>query len=344
MATYFLTGVAGFVGSRTAKFLLQEGHTVVGVDNLNDYYDVRLKDHRLDCLLGGDGERHGPSKFESAFQGKAESEGDFHFLHLDIEDGHAVGEVFKRWHFDAVINLAARAGVRYSVEHPEIYATTNLSGSIHLLQGMVNQGTPKYVLASTSSLYAGSPPPFVETANVTRPISPYAATKLAAEAMAHTYHHLHGIDVSILRYFTVYGPAGRPDMSPYRFAKWIDEGVPITLYGDGTQSRDFTYIDDIAQGTVAALRPVGFEVINLGGGNSPISINEMISQFEQLLGKKAIIDRQPFHEGDMKSTHADITKAGQMLDWAPQIKPADGFSRTMDWYVANRNWLRGIEV
>ena len=344
MSTYLLTGVAGFIGSHTAQALLSQGHTVVGVDNLNDYYDVRLKDHRLDLLLGGDGQRVGTGPRTTAFDSKDYSHGTFQFVPGDIEDPSLVSRLFSENSFDAVLNLAARAGVRYSVEHPEVYATTNLSGSVNLLQAMHKGGVKKYVLASTSSLYAGTPAPFVETANVTRPISPYAATKLAAEAMAHTFHHLQGIDVSIVRYFTVYGPAGRPDMSPLRFLKWIDEGTSITLYGDGSQSRDFTYIDDIVAGTLAALRPLGFEVINLGGGNQPMSILELIRGFETALGKTAVIDHQPFHAGDMQSTQADITKAKQLLDWSPKIAPKEGFARTVAWYQSNREWLKEIEL
>ena len=177
-----------------------------------------------------------------------------------------------------------------------------------------------------------------------RPLSPYAASKLGAEAMAAAFHHLHGIDVSVLRYFTVYGPASRPDMSPLRFLKWIDEGTPVTLFGDGSQSRDFTYVSDIVAGTLAALQPMGYEVINLGGGNAPMAIRDVISGYEAALGKKAIIDRQPFHAGDMASTQADISKAGRLLNWEPKISPAEGFDRTVRWYQANRSWLQDIRL
>ena len=200
----------------------------------------------------------------------------------------------------------------------------------------------KYILASSSSLYAGAPAPFREDFDVNRPLSPYAASKLGAEAMSAAFHHLHDIDVSVLRYFTVYGPASRPDMSPLRFLKWIDEGTPITMYGDGSQSRDFTYIDDIVQGTLAALRPVDYEVINLGGGNQPMSINALIAGFEDQLGKKAVVEYQPFHAGDMKSTQADIIKAARLLDWQPQISPTEGFAKTVAWYQENRSWLSEI--
>ena len=344
MSHYLVTGAAGFIGSHTCRALLDQGHTVVGIDELNDYYDVRLKDHRLDLLLGGDGSNVSENAHQSRFLDADCSHARFSFRHLDLVDAAATGELLERFDFDAVINLAARAGVRYSVEHPEVYASTNVSGAVNLLQAMHRNGVKKYILASSSSLYAGATPPFREDYDVNRPLSPYAASKLGAEAMAASFHHMHGIDVSVLRYFTVYGPASRPDMSPLRFLKWIDEGTPITLYGDGTQSRDFTYIDDIVAGTIAALQPVEYEVINLGGGNEPMAINDLIRGFEEALGKKAIIDHQPFHAGDMTSTQADISKAGRLLDWRPQVKPADGLQRTVEWYWANRSWLKDIRL
>jgi nucleoside-diphosphate-sugar epimerase len=186
--------------------------------------------------------------------------------------------------------------------------------------------------------------PFSEDANVTRPISPYAATKLAAEALAYVWHHLHGIDVSILRYFTVYGPAGRPDMAPFRFSEWIRRGLPITLYGDGNQTRDFTYIDDIARGTLAALRPLGYEIINLGGGNTPMSINAMIAHLEANLGATTIIDRQPAIAADMQDTAANITKAARLLDWQPTTPPEKGLAATAHWHRHNAAWLDSVTL
>ncbi|MCF3648467.1 NAD-dependent epimerase/dehydratase family protein [Synoicihabitans lomoniglobus] len=343
-STYLLTGAAGFIGARTAELLLAAGHHVVGVDNLNAYYDVRLKDHRLHRLLQGDGSRVGSAPDASAFAVGESRAGNFTFVPMDIEDPAAVAALFERWQFDAVINLAARAGVRYSVEHPEVYASTNVSGGVNLLQAMARTGVKKYVLASSSSLYAGAMPPFSETDDVTRPLSPYAASKLGAEAMACAFHHMHDIDATVLRYFTVYGPAGRPDMSPFRFIKWIDEGTPIELFGDGSQTRDFTFVDDIAAGTIAALRPVGYDVVNLGGGNEPMAINRMIQGFERALNKSAVIDRKPFHLGDMRNTQADVSKAARLLNWTPQVKPEVGFDRTVAWYEANRSWLKDIQL
>lgn len=318
-----LTGAAGFIGWRTAEFLLEGGHTVVAVDNLNDYYDVRLKYWRRSEI-----ENHPACQF----------------YELDIEDRAGLEALFESHSFDAVINLSARAGVRYSMENPHVYLATNVTGTLHILEAMRLYGVKKLVLASTSSLYAGQTMPFHEELPVNTPISPYAASKKAAEVLAYTYHHLYQLDVSIVRYFTVYGPAGRPDMSPLRFLRWIDDGTPITLYGDGSQTRDFTYIDDIAAGTVAALRPLGYEIMNLGGGREPVSINGMIRAFESALGKTALIDQQPFHAADMKDTRADISKARRLLQWEPAVAPAEGFRRTAEWYLTQRDWLRHIQL
>jgi len=318
-----ITGCAGFIGARTTELALAAGHDVVGIDNLNDYYDVRLKRHRLEPLSAN------PS---------------FVFHEIDIENGPALDAIFADHRFDAVINLAARAGVRASITDPHIYMRTNTVATLNLLERMVKHGIAKFVLASTSSLYAGQPMPFTEDANVTRPISPYAATKLAAEALSYVWHHLHGIDVSVLRYFTVYGPAGRPDMSPFRFSEWIRRGQPITLYGDGSATRDFTYIDDIARGTLAALKPLGYEIINLGGGNTPVAINHMIHSLEKHLGKSAVIESQPAIAADMRDTAANITKANQLLDWTPTTPPDLGFQLTAQWHTENANWLDQIAL
>ena len=318
-----VTGAAGFIGWRTAGKLLEHGFQVTGIDNLNDYYDVRLKSYRLNDLKKHEG---------------------FSFHKVDIEDLEALRPVFEEAAPDAVINLAARAGVRYSLENPHVYLRTNTGGMLNLLELMRANDVKKIALASTSSLYAGQALPFQEDLAVNTPISPYAATKKAAEAMSYTYHHLFGLDVSVLRYFTVYGPAGRPDMSPFRFIKWIDEGTPIELFGDGSQSRDFTHVDDIAEGTIRALRPLGYEIINLGGGQKPYSIKYMIEKIEGLLGKKAVIDKKPFHKADMMETWADITKAKKLLGWEPKIGFDEGFEDTVRWHKENRDWIMDLKV
>ena len=323
MDKVIVTGAAGFIGWKTVRILLEQGCCVVGVDNLNDYYDVTLKEHRLRDLR---------------------QHSNFHFLRGDIEDLAFLDTVFARNGIDAVINLAARAGVRYSMENPHVYLTTNSHGTLNLLEMMRKYSVVKMVLASTSSLYAGQKMPFVEELPVNTPISPYAASKKAAEVMAYSYHYLFGMDISVVRYFTVYGPAGRPDMSIFRFIKWIDEGTPIELFGDGTQARDFTYVDDIARGTVKALRSVGYEIINLGGGKNPVSMNYVIGKIEEYLGKKAQLDQKPFHKADMKATWADIGKADRLLGWKPETGLDEGLRLTVDWYLLNRDWLQKVRV
>tara|TARA_B110000483_G_C18113695_1_gene510768 strand:+ start:132 stop:1112 length:981 start_codon:yes stop_codon:yes gene_type:complete len=317
-----ITGAAGFIGSRTAQFLLDQKHKIIAIDNLNDYYNIKVKKFRLRLL---------------------KQDKNFLFYEGDIEDKSFLSEIFKKHSISTVINLAARAGVRYSITNPFIYASTNYYGSLNLLDLMRENKISKYVMASTSSIYAGSEMPYKEDSSVNQPISPYAASKKAAELIAYTYYHQFKIDVSIVRYFTVYGPSGRPDMSVLRFIKWIDEGKSIILYGDGTQSRDFTFIDDIAKGTIAASeKKVGYEIINLGGGKNPISINSLISKIEILLNKSAVINQKPFHSADVDSTWADITKAKKILEWEPQISLDQGLEKTVEWYMKNKSWLKDI--
>lgn len=319
---YLITGVAGFIGARTAKIALEDGINVIGIDNMNNYYSPIIKTHRLEEL-----KKHK----------------NFSFFKSDIENKETLSTVFKSNEIDAVINLAARAGVRFSLKNPFIYSTTNYTGSLNLLDLMRYNNVKKYVMASTSSIYAGSKMPYREDSSVNQPISPYAASKKAAELIAFTYSHQFKIDVSILRYFTVYGPAGRPDMSVLRFIKWIDEGIPIILYGDGSQSRDFTYVDDIAMGTLAATeKDVGYEIINLGGGKNPVAINLLISKIENLLSKKAELNQKPFHSADIDSTWADISKAARLLNWKPKISLDKGLEQTVEWYFENKYWLRDI--
>ncbi len=318
-----LTGAAGFIGYKTAELLLEKGFWVYGIDNLNDYYDVKLKEWRLSQL----------KKYEN-----------FDFAKIDIEDSADLKKLFlKKKSFDAVINLAARAGVRYSIKNPKVYMTTNVLGTLNLLELMKEFNIKRMILASTSSLYAGQKMPFKEDLPVNTPISPYAATKKAAESIAYTYHSLYDMDIIILRYFTVYGPAGRPDMSVFRFIKWIDEGKELILYGDGTQSRDFTYVDDIAEGTIKALGINGFEIINLGN-SKPHSLNELIALIERALNKKAKIIKKPFTNVDLRATWADIKKARLYLGWKPLIDLEDGIVRTIEWYNKNKIWLKDIEI
>lgn len=316
MATYLVTGVAGFIASKITEFLLADGHTVVGIDNLNDAYDVRLKHWRLQQIQGRP---------------------NFTFHRLDICHREGLQELFDS-RFDAVINLAARAGVRQSVENPWVYFETNVIGTLNLLELCKGHGVGKFILASTSSLYGkDNPMPYREDQNTDHPLSPYAASKKAAETLCYTYHYLHGIDVTVFRYFTVYGPAGRPDMSLFRFVQWISEGRPVTVYGDGTQSRDFTYVDDIARGTIAGLKPLGFEIINLGS-DQPVVLMDAIRLVEELVGRKATLEYKPRHPADVTATWADIGKAERLLGWQPQVRFEAGVGQLAAWYRENRGW------
>ena len=319
-----LTGVAGFIANRVGEFLLGQGHQVVGIDNLCPAYDVRLKDYRLSLITGRPG---------------------FTFKQVDIADRSSMAEVWKELApFDAVINLAARAGVRQSVGDPWVYVDTNIVGTLNLLDLCRRDGVGKFVLASTSSLYGDNTPvPFSEDAPTDRPLSPYAASKKGAEAMCWTYHHLYGLDVTVFRYFTVYGPAGRPDMSLFRFAQWIHEGLPLRLYGDGTQSRDFTYVDDIARGTILGLGRLGYETINLGSDH-PHHLMEVIRLIEAQAGRKARIEHHPMHAADVMATWANIGKAERLLGWRPELTLEEGVVRLCAWYRDNRDWAKTIDT
>lgn len=322
MGTVLVAGAAGFIGGKVSEMLLGQDFTVIGVDNLNGYYDAKLKLWRLEQLRG---------------------HGNFYFYQVDIENFDALRIIYDLFRPDAVINEAAQAGVRYSLENPHVYVSTNVGGSLNLLELCREYEVKKYVLASTSSLYAGQEMPFKEDSPVNRPISPYAASKKSAEAMAYSYHHLYGLDVTVLRYFTVYGPAGRPDMSYFRFIRRIMDGKPIEIFGDGSQSRDFTYVDDIAAGTVKALKTAGFETFNLGG-SSPVKLSQMLGLIEEYTGKRAQIEYRYFHRSDMKDTWADIGKAKKILGWQPEVTLEEGIKRTVEWSGENMKWLQYVDL
>jgi len=324
MANYIVTGVAGFIAARVTKLLLGSGHTVVGLDNMNDAYDIRMKEHRIAELIGLNG---------------------FEFHQIDIADWPAVeGIGGDAENYDAVINLAARAGVRSSVENPWVYVETNITGTLNLLELCQRRNIPKFILASTSSIYGENAPlPTPETANSSHPLQAYSASKKGAEAMCHAYHHLYDIDVSIVRFFTVYGPAGRPDMSIFRFVRWIIEGERVQLFGDGEQSRGFTYIDDIARGVIQALKPVGYEIFNLGG-HEEITMNNLIALIEREVEAEANITHHPFPKADMVANLADVSKAGRCLGWESAVSLEEGISRSIKWYYTNRDWASQLDL
>lgn len=326
MKTILVTGACGFIGWKVCETLLARGDSIIAVDDLNDAYDVRLKEWRLAQLR----ERSG-----------------FAFTRLDISDREAVQSFGRsmaaKGRVDAVVNLAARAGVRNSVADPWVYVSTNVTGNLNLLELCREMDIGRFVLASTSSLYGEhNPRPFREDADTDTPLSPYAASKKAAEAMSHSYHALHGFDVTVLRFFTVYGPAGRPDMSLFRFVQWISEGREVTVFGDGSQQRDFTYVDDVANGVVAALATgSGYQVINLGS-DKPIVLNDAIRLIEDLVGRKASVRHEPRHPADVEATWAEISRARNLLGWQPETDFATGVAALVEWYRRNRDWARDI--
>lgn len=322
MGKYILTGAAGFIAARVADMLLEDGHEVIGVDNLNDAYDLRMKQWRLDRLNHTQG---------------------FTFLKMDIADQQTLDTLARQAAgVDAVINLAARAGVRSSVQDPWIYYQTNLTGALNMLELCRQNGIKKFIHASSSSVYGEkNPMPYSEDANTDYPMQPYAASKKASEVLAYTYHYLHGIDVSIFRYFTVFGPAARPDMAMFRFTQWISEEKPVKMNGDGEQSRGFTYVDDIARGTILGLKPVGYEIFNLGG-HEVITMNNLIHLFEQKIGKKAKLEYQPRHMADALGNWANVEKAGRMLGWEPQVSLDEGVTRLVNWYQQERSWTSQV--
>ena len=320
MGKYLVTGAAGFIGSRVSEMLIEQGHAVTGVDNLNDAYDVRMKEYRLRKLQVLPG---------------------FTFQKINISER---GSVEKLPAFDAIINLAARAGVRDSIEDPWAFMESNVTGTLNLLELARRHGIKKFIQASTAGIYGSSPVlPTPETAESDHPLQPYAASKKSAEVLCHAYHFMHGLDITIFRYFTVYGPAGRPDMVMFRFAKWIFEGQLVHLYGSGEQSRGFTYLDDIARGTILGLKPMGYEIINLGG-HETMTINQMIIMLEELTGKKAQIQNHPAQRADIFANWADINKAKRLLSWKPEMDLLEGIKLLVDWYRSEHDWAKDISI
>lgn len=323
MKTIIVTGCAGFIGWKVSEMLLDRGFHVIGIDNMNDYYDPLLKEWRLSRLKGYDG---------------------FTFYPLDISNRKVVMSVLEPEktlkvadsYPEVIINLAARAGVRASLENPWVYLETNYLGTLNLLEACKEFGIKRFILASTSSIYGLNSIPFKEEDRTDQPLAPYSATKKAAEVLCYTYHYLYGIDISIPRYFTVYGPAGRPDMSYFKFIRNIDRGIPIPVYGDGRQKRDFTYIDDIAEGTIRCIDLKGYNIINLGNDN-PIELMYVINLIEENLGKKALIDWHGMHSADVPATGADIERAKHILKWFPRIRIEDGIRMTIEWFKENRD-------
>ena len=314
---FLITGGAGFIGSHLSERLLQQGHSVWAFDDLNNFYDPQFKRNNLRDL-----------------QALAKP---FEFCHGDITDRAALDDLFSSVRFDQVIHLAARAGVRPSLIDPALYQRVNVEGTVNVLEAARTHGVKKVTIASSSSVYGlNSRSPFSEADVVSTPVSPYAASKLACESLGHVWHHLYGMDIAMLRFFTVYGPRQRPDLAIYKFAKLILAGKPIPVFGDGSAARDYTFVTDTVDGILACTqRELGFEVFNLGE-SQVVTLSRMIELLEAALGKKAIIDRQPLQPGDVHLTYANIDKARKMLGYDPQVKIESGIERFAAWITAGK--------
>ncbi len=310
---FLVTGGAGFIGSHICERLLRDGHSVWAFDDLNPFYDPQFKQRNL-----------------REIQSLAKP---FEFIHGDITDSAALGEIFSSVKFDQVIHLAARAGVRPSLADPALYQRVNVEGTVNVLEAARKSGVKKIIIASSSSVYGlNSKVPFSESDPIFSAISPYAASKLACEALGHVYHHIYKMDVTMLRFFTVYGPRQRPDLALFKFAKLISAGKQIPVFGDGTAARDYTFVSDTIDGVIAATKKeFGYEIFNLGESET-VSLSRMIELLEDALGKKAVIDRQPLQPGDVPITFANISKARQKLGYNPQIKFDQGVKLFADWF------------
>ena len=310
---FLVTGGVGFIGSHVCERLLEAGHAVCALDDLNDFYDPAIKQSTLREL-----------------QSRAQS---FSFVHADITNRGELDEIFGSMAFDQIIHLAARAGVRPSLENPALYQRVNVEGTVNVLEAARERGVKKITIASSSSVYGvNSKVPFSEADPIFSAISPYAASKLACEALGHVYHHVHGMDVCMLRFFTVYGPRQRPDLAIHKFARLMQSGQPIPVFGDGSTSRDYTYVDDTVDGVIAATeKEFGYEIINLGESQT-VELDRLIELLEQAMGEKAQIKRQPAQPGDVPITFANIEKAQRLLGYNPQMKIEDGIPRFIEWF------------
>jgi len=311
--SYLVTGGAGFIGSHLVERLLDEGHRVICLDNFDDFYDPALKRGNLRRAL---------------------QESRFRLIEGDLRDAGLLKKIFQEEEIENIVHLAARPGVRPSIQNPLLYAEVNIRGTMNLLEVCQKHGVRRFIFASSSSVYGNNPKvPFAEEDPVDNPISPYAATKKAGELICHTYHHLYGLDIACLRYFTVYGPRQRPEMAIHQFIRLIDQGKKVFLFGDGNSRRDYTYIDDAIEGTMGALaRDHGYEIYNIGESRTT-SLSELIQLIEEQMGKRARIEYLPTQPGDVERTYADIRKARRLLGYRPRTDIGEGLTRFIRWYL-----------
>lgn len=314
--TILVTGAAGFIGSHAAEALIARGYRVVGVDNFCDFYDRSWKEMNLKSIAAGSGRDHSLEVEE-----------------IDITSGDAIDRLVARAKPDAILHLAAMAGVRPSIEQPAYYARVNVEGTTHLLQAAVKHSVKKFLFASSSSVYGNlGRVPFSEEDPVAEPISPYAATKRAGELLCYTFWHLYQLPVFCLRFFTVYGPRQRPDLAIHKFTRLISAGEPVPLFGDGSTSRDYTFVDDTVAGIIAALeRCDRYRIYNLGGSD-PVSLGQLVQGLEAAIGRAAIVDRRPVQPGDVERTYADLARARAELGYEPKITLDEGLRRFVAWF------------
>lgn len=310
--TILVTGAAGFIGSHAAERLIDKGYRVVGVDNFSDFYDRTWKEMNLKSIKGGSG---------------------VDVEEIDITSGDEIAKLVRLVKPYGILHLAAMAGVRPSIEQPAYYAKVNVEGTTHLLQAAVRNNVEKFAFASSSSVYGNlAKVPFSETDNVEEPISPYAATKRAGELICYTFNHLYKLPIACLRFFTVYGPRQRPDLAIHKFTRLITEGKPLPFFGDGSTSRDYTFVEDTVSGIVAALENINtYRIYNLGGSH-PITLTTLLTELETAIGKKAILDRKPAQPGDVERTFADLTRAKAEIGYEPKIGIAEGLKRFVTWF------------
>jgi len=307
-----VTGAAGFIGSHVCEALVKEEKQVIGIDNFNDYYDSKTKEKNIEAIKG--------SK-------------NFALYREDIKNIDSLKKIFKNNKTEKIIHLAARVGVRPSISVPDIYIKDNIQGTLNMLELAKENGIRTFVFGSSSSVYGGNKKiPFSENDDANNQISPYGFTKRSCELLCNTYYNLYGMNIACLRFFTVYGPRGRPDMAIYKFAKMMNEGKEIEVYGDGTSKRDYTYVSDIVKGILMALeKNRGFEIINMGN-NNPVILKDVISLIENNLGKKAKIKMAEMRQGDMQVTYANISKAKKLLGWSPEVKFNEGIKKFAEWF------------
>ncbi|HEX8339386.1 MAG TPA: SDR family NAD(P)-dependent oxidoreductase [Tepidisphaeraceae bacterium] len=309
--TVLVTGAAGFIGSHAAERLMDAGYRVVGVDNFSDFYDRTWKETNLKSIRGGA----------------------IDVEEIDITSGDEISKLIRLVRPWGILHLAAMAGVRPSIEQPAYYARVNVEGTTHLLQAAVRSGVEKFVFASSSSVYGNATKvPFSESDEVEEPISPYAATKRAGELICYTFHHLYKLPIASLRFFTVYGPRQRPDLAIHKFTRLISAGQPVPFFGDGSTSRDYTFVEDTVSGIVSAMEKIDrYRVYNLGG-SSPVSLNDLIAELERAIGKKAVLDKKPGQPGDVERTYADLTRSTTELGYAPKVGLAEGLKKFVAWF------------